>query len=141
MKAWKTKLFNFFYILPSTLFWSCSNKNHTSTVFLETLDVRITDGRLPITLSSRNRAESISTTQRKHSPTLLQADQDVSIKDSKKTSQEVSNINMLSPPEPVHRFYDFHLDLSLWVEGPHGNTFKKEKIAHGSIITSGRGPS
>jgi hypothetical protein len=44
---------------------------------------------------------------------MLQADQGVAIKDYKMTPREESNIKMLPPPEPVRRFFGFHLDLSL----------------------------
>ena len=37
----------------------------------------------------------------------------VTIKDTKTTPQEKSNIIMLSLPEPLCRFSGFHLDLSL----------------------------
>jgi hypothetical protein len=47
---------------------------------------------------------------------LLEANRGVANNDSKMTPQEESNITMLPSPEPVSRFFGFHLDLSLQVE-------------------------
>ena len=40
----------------------------------------------------------------------------VTIKDTKTTPQEKSNIKMLPLSEPLNQFFGFHLDLSLHIE-------------------------
>ena len=54
---------------------------------------------------------------------LLEIDHGVANKDSKTTPPEESNITMLPSPEPVSRFFGFHLDLSLQVEVHAGMGF------------------
>ena len=60
---------------------------------------------------------------------MLEADCGAAIKDSKMMPQEKSNIKMLPPPEPMSRFFGFHLHLSL-----HVTPSRKKNDVHSAII-------
>jgi len=59
----------------------------------------------------------------------------VAINDSKTTPQEESNIKIPPPSEPLNRFFDFHLDLSLHIDVLTLMPSRRKMIPTVTIIT------